>query len=367
METSDPVAVLKGFCPAENEAPLREAAAAEGWGMVVEDPASDDPVPTLLRNPKWVSPVKAVFQMIGVIPGYRELDISALFMIFLSIFFAFLIGDAGYGLLFLVISGVVKHKLKNRAEAQPGIHLLMLMSSCTVLWGALTGTWFGITPSVLPAPLQALRPDYLTGDPDRVASRIMLICFVLGTLHLSIAHVWNFIRKINRWSCLSDLGWLCSTLAMFFAVRYMVLDAAFPPVMGAVLGVGVLLIALSLVLAREFFGLVTLVLDVISNFVDIISYVRLYAVGAASFAIANAFNEMAVTAWGSHGVWIGGLLAAVTLFFGHTLNILLGAMGILVHGIRLNTLEFSGHAGVQWGGIHFKPFAQREPVEQESV
>jgi V/A-type H+-transporting ATPase subunit I len=135
-----------------------------------------------------------------------------------------------------------------------------------------------------------------------------------------------------------------------------VLGGAFPPVMAYVLGSGVVLIILSLILTREFFGLVTLVLDVINNFVDIISYVRLYAVGAASFAIANSFNTMAIDALGDKGVVVGGLIAAVAIFGGHVLNIVLGGMAILVHGIRLNTLEFSGHAGVQWAGIPFKAF-----------
>ena len=122
------------------------------------------------------------------------------------------------------------------------------------------------------------------------------------------------------------------------------------------LGLGLIFIIISLLFEKAYFGLVTLALDVISNFVDIISYVRLYAVGAASFAIANAFNTMAIEALGNSGIIIGGLIAALTLFGGHTLNILLCAMGILVHGIRLNTLEFSSHAGVQWGGIHYNPF-----------
>jgi V/A-type H+-transporting ATPase subunit I len=143
---------------------------------------------------------------------------------------------------------------------------------------------------------------------------------------------------------------------MFFAVRMMVLAKAFPTEMLYVLAVGLLLIVVSLVMEKAYFGLVTLALDVISNFVDIISYVRLYAVGAASFAIANAFNTMAIEALGSSGIIVGGLIAALALFGGHALNILLCAMGILVHGIRLNTLEFSSHAGVQWGGLHYNPF-----------
>jgi V/A-type H+-transporting ATPase subunit I len=356
MGQEEDVTYLKGFFPAEREKELRTAAAQQGWAVLVEDPTQEDPVPTLLRNPKWVKPIKAVLDVIGVSPGYHELDISALFLIFLSIFFAFLIGDAGYGLLFIALTLFGKFKLRGNEKAQPGLNLLLIMSSCTVVWGALSGSWFGITQTSLPAPLANLRLNWLTGDGDLVAQRIMLICFVLGTLHLAIAHIWNFFRKINSWACLSDLGWLCSTATMFFAVRMMVLNAAFPPVMLYVLGAGVVLIILSLVLEKEYFGLVTLVLDVINNFVDIISYVRLYAVGAASFAIANSFNTMAVEAWGSKGVVVGGLIAALCIFLGHALNIVLGGMAILVHGIRLNTLEFSSHAGVQWAGIPFKAF-----------
>jgi V/A-type H+-transporting ATPase subunit I len=368
MGATEEVWYLRGFFPAEQEKALRDEAAQNGWAVLVEEPSSGDTVPTLLRNPKWVKPIKAVLDMIGVIPGYHELDISALFLIFLSIFFAFLVGDAGYGLLFIGLTLFFKRKLRGNEAAKPGLNLLMIMSICTVVWGALTGTWFGITPDVLPAPFQHLRWNYLTGSDDRVAEHVMFICFVIGTVHLSIAHFWNLFRKINTWGALADIGWLCSTSTMFFAVCNMVLGYAFPPVMLYVLAAGVVLIILSLILEKSWFGLVTLVLDVIANFVDIISYVRLYAVGAASFAIANSFNKMAIEALGTKGIVVGGLIAALCIFGGHILNIVLGAMAILVHGIRLNTLEFSGHAGVRWAGVPFKPFMKRaEDIRPEEI
>ncbi len=77
---------------------------------------------------------------------------------------------------------------------------------------------------------------------------------------------------------------------------------------------------------------------------------------------------MAVDALGTKGVIVGGLIAALCIFGGHILNIVLGAMAILVHGIRLNTLEFSGHAGVRWAGIAFKPFSKRaEKLSPEEI
>lgn len=363
MGSEEAFIYMKGFYPADQENDILAAAQENGWGYQFEDVTDEDDAPTLLRNPKWVSPVKAVFDMIGVIPGYKELDVSALFMIFLSIFFAFLIGDAGYGLLFIGLTLFGKMKTKGNAGAQPGLNLLLLMSGFCVVFGALTGNYFGIPIEALPAPLRGLTNNYMTGktgegwNADLAANHIMFICFSIGTLHLTLAHGWNLIRKINSWAALTDLGWLCCTWSLFSVVLNMVLYIVLPGWVSAtqlpLLGLGIGLIVLSLMLTKSYFGLVTLLLDVINNFVDIISYVRLYAVGAASLAIAQAFNGMAMDI-GFSG--LGSIGAALILFAGHGLNIILGAMGVMVHGIRLNTLEFSGHAGVEWAGIHFNPF-----------
>jgi V/A-type H+/Na+-transporting ATPase subunit I len=80
-------------------------------------------------------------------------------------------------------------------------------------------------------------------------------------------------------------------------------------------------------------------------------------VGTATLAVAEAFNGMAIDV--GAGSWVGGIFAVVIIFMGHTLNILLAAMGVLVHGIRLNTLEFAGHLGLQWTGIRYLPFTQK--------
>jgi V/A-type H+-transporting ATPase subunit I len=364
MGSEQEIVYLKGFYPIDREQDLIVAAEENGWGYQLNDASADDEPPTLLRNPKWVSPVKAALDMIGVVPGYKELDVSALFLIFLSIFFAFIVGDAGYGLLFAGLTLFGKIKTKGKAAAQPGLNLLMIMSTFCIIFGALTGNYFGIALESLPAWMQALSSDYMTGkiaeggwNSDLAAKNIMFICFSIGTIHISIAHVWNFIRKINSWGCLQDLGWLTCTWMLFGVVLNMVLYIELPAWVTAaqlpMLGIGIGLIVLSLVMSKSYFGLVTLALDVINNFVDIISYVRLYAVGAASLAIAQAFNGMAFPEGEPISFTIGG---ALILFAGHALNIILAAMGVMVHGIRLNTLEFSSHAGVEWGGLHFNPF-----------
>jgi V/A-type H+-transporting ATPase subunit I len=352
MGAEGPVIYLQGFFPCEQESAVRQAADTNGWAVLVRDVADGEEPPTLLRSPKWVEPIKAVFDMIGVTPGYHEVDISSAFLVFFSLFFAMLVGDAGYGVLFIVFT--LAAKMKFRKAPQHVFNLLLITSVCTIIWGVLTGTYFGL--SDIPAPLKPLRLGWLTGEGSE--NHLMLLCFVIGAVHLTIAHAWNAIRICNTWQVLAQIGWIGSTWTMFFAARNMVLGEIFPPFMLTVLWVSIALILIFMnpvkKIKSEWFNYVILPLNIVSNFVDLVSYLRLFAVGAAGFAVANAFNQMAFEA-GSGG-FFGGLITAAILFAAHALNIMLSAMGVMVHGIRLNTLEFSGHIGVQWAGRRYAPF-----------
>ncbi len=353
------IVYLTGFCPADRLEELHAEASGAGWGVAAEEPCEDDPTPTLIRNPAWIRPIKAVFDVIGIIPGYREIDISAVFLLFFSVFFAILVGDAGYGLLFLGTTLFARSKLK-RAPAHP-FHLMGILSVCTIVWGVLTGNYFGIAG--LPAPLKGCTVEWLTRE-----SNLMILCFFVGALHLSIAHIWNALRTINSTRALAQVGWTCLAWTMYFAACSVILDRPFPKLGFYLLWPGLALVALFMTspraFKREWHEHVMLPLSVIRNFVDVVSYVRLFAVGAASLAVAMSFNEMAL-AKGINGV-VSGLVAALILVFGHLLNILLALMGILVHGVRLNTLEFSGHVGMQWSGIAYRPFARRTTQTDKS-
>ncbi|MCX5667285.1 MAG: V-type ATP synthase subunit I, partial [Candidatus Omnitrophica bacterium] len=97
-------------------------------------------------------------------------------------------------------------------------------------------------------------------------------------------------------------------------------------------------------------GLGTVALSIVNNFTDVVSYVRLFAVGLAGVAISDTVNALS-------GVFGGDnfIVKMIIIFLGHTINILLGPISVLVHGIRLNVLEFSGHAGLTWSGMPYKP------------
>lgn len=342
---------LEGFCPTAEAESLRRAAQASGWGLVIDEPAEDDRVPTLIRNPAWLRPIEAVFDLIGILPGYREIDVSLWFLLFFSLFFAMLVGDAGYGAIFLGLTLWAQRRFR---EASAHIFtLLKITSVATIVWGVLTGTYFGIPD--LPAPLAALKMPWLGNEEN-----IKELCFWIAAVHLSIAHVWNIVNLIRTPQALAQVGWLCVVWFMFFSARSVVLNLPFPSIMTWVFAAGIVLIVLFMTprksLRDEWFNHVMLPLNLVGSFVDVISYIRLYAVGTASFAIASTFNTMLAPLFDG---WLSGLLATLLLFLAHTVNIVLALMGVMVHGIRLNTLEFASHLGLQWSGIPYRPWRRK--------
>ncbi len=345
------VAYLSGYCPEDALPVLRKAAAEHGWGLRFDDPGPEDPVPTLLRNPPWIEPIKVIFRMIGIVPGYHELDISGVFLLFYSVFFAMLVSDAGYGLLFLALTLAIRAFARKAPPELP--RLLGILSVCTIIWGVLAGSYFGIPFDLLPSPLRGARIHWLAQEAN-----LMSLCFLIGSIHLTVAHAWNAWRWRKQSGALAQLGWIAITWTMYYMAHNMILGRSLPPFVGWLFLGGVAAVVLFMTPVRalksEWPSHIMLPLNIIGNFGDVVSYVRLFAVGSAGTAISMAFNEMAV---GSGIRSVGaGLSAALILFLAHALNILLCGLGVIVHGVRLNTLEFSGHLGMQWSGVNYEPF-----------
>jgi len=320
---------------------------------MITDPAAEDNVPTLLRNPSWVTMIKPVLGLLGLTPGYRELDVSMLFLIFFSIFFGILIGDAGYGLVYILITFGLQKMMKPDAEMKTTLSLFYLLGSCAIIWGILTGTFFG------QGWLRTLGFTPLVPQLND-ASVMGTFCFLLGALHLSIAHSWRAILKFPSITALADVGYICILWTAFFLARTLILGEAFPPLGIWLVIAGILLVIVftspqANVLRGIGEGLGTMALSFMNNITDVISYIRLFAVSLASLAVAETTNYLA-SGFGSGVVALAA--GVVIILFGHSLNIVLGLMSVLVHGVRLNVLEFSGHANVTWSGFEFEPLKE---------
>jgi V/A-type H+/Na+-transporting ATPase subunit I len=371
MDEAENIAYITGFVPSDSEDTLRTAASNNGWGLLFQDPDPEDAVPTKIANPRWVRTIRPIFNMLGVIPGYRERDISMWFLLFFTVFVGMIIGDAGYGaLLFLgAIYAIISGKRKT-GRVSEGVVLLTVLSLGTLGWGAITGNWFGYEKIGQLSPFSYVVIPSLNSFDPRSAQAVQSVCFILAAVHLSIAHIWNFIREIGERPAIkafAQLGWLSAVLGLYFLVVSLFIGEPMPQyaLYMIVGGIGVVFLFSGQSPEKGFFGGIgrglsnsfTIIFDGIGAFSDIISYIRLFAVGLASVAIAQAFNEMASSVATSP---VGMVLAAVILLFGHTLNLVMGGLAVVVHGVRLNLLEFSGHLGMEWTGVEYRPFAENE-------
>lgn len=353
MGQSGRISYLSGYAPFDALDKLEVVSKEQSWGIVVSDPSDEDKVPTLIRNPAWVSIISPIFKVIEVVPGYRELDISLWFLVFFSIFFGMLIGDAAYGLIFLLFTFLAQMKWGRKLKEKSIFILFYILSSSAILWGVFSGTFFG--QEWLPSAIHPLIPAL------RDHKNIQALCFLLGAAHLSIAHLWRGVIKYPSLKALSEVGWILILWAAFFLAKLLILGDNFPEFMKWFLIAGAGLVVLFTNPGKNIFkslgqGFGNLLLNLVNNFTDLVSYIRLFAVGLATVAVADSFNKMALDV-GFNSI-ATGVLTAFILLLGHTLNILLGPMSILVHGVRLNVLEFCNHLDIKWSGFAYKPLKE---------
>lgn len=353
MGQSGDIVYLAGYIPHDATEPLLRKSKQEKWGIVISDPSDEDRVPTLIRNPRWVSIIEPIFKMLEIIPGYKELDISLWFLIFFSIFFGMLIGDAGYGLIFFALTLFAQRKFGKRLPSKSIFVLFYMLSCCAIIWGALTGTFFG--QEWLPQSVKPLAP--LLRDNRNVQT----FCFFLGALHLSVAHFWRAIVKLPSVKALAEIGWTLILWGAFFLAKMLILGDTFPAFGKWFFIAGASLVVFFTSPARNVFkgigsGFGNLLLNFVNSFTDVVSYIRLFAVGLATVAIADAFNKMAMGI--GYNSLFTGIATSLILLLGHTLNIVLGPLAILVHGVRLNVLEFCSHVDIKWSGFSYKPLEE---------
>jgi V/A-type H+-transporting ATPase subunit I len=351
MQADGAVVWITGWLPADQEDELRGAARENAWGLLIRDPQEDETPPTLLRPPRLFRPVLALFKGLDISPAYTEADVSVPFFCFFAIFFAMLVGDGGYGALILIATFYARRKLP-KAPRAPFI-LMTCFAIGTIIWGTLSNTWFGTHPGF--ADNTASR---WLNHPEDGINNMMLLCFTLGLTHLSIARLWNFVILFPDTKALAELGWV-GVLAFMYCMSCGIVGIfAVPTFIYPVFAVSLVLIFLFTLKRNELktngIELGMLPLNIVSALGDIISYVRLFAVGLASVKVAENFNSMAINM--GLPLWAKILPLALILLLGHGLNLAMASLSILVHAVRLNTLEFSNHKGITWAGYAFKPF-----------
>ena len=382
MPREERLCYLTGYVPARDSKKLQAEAKKRGWAFAAGEPDDGDMPPTKIENSPIVNIIQPVFDFLGTVPHYREYDISLWFLVFFSIFFAMIFGDGGYGLILLAMAFFQAVKAKRRKlPIQAFNKLLFALGGVTTLWGLATSTWFAIPFENLPAVLRNLSIGAFNGANPDSGTNTKILCFVIGAVQLAIAHSKNIKRDFPQIKFLAQVGSLLLVVGMFNAVLNLVVDATRFPIQTwalALIGGGFLLVFvfgnwngnLLQSLAESLKSIIPTFLGTVSVFADIVSYIRLWAVGLAGLAISQTVNGMAIQLIGPVSgrivaFIIGAVMGLVLLVAGHGLNILMSVLSVVVHGMRLNMLEFSGHLGMEWSGYKYEPLS--EMAEKDTI
>jgi V/A-type H+-transporting ATPase subunit I len=347
---SDPLFALQAWAPRERHEDLCEFADRNGLAIVIAEPSADDDPPTLLHNPsKWqVGESLVKFYMT---PNYRLWDPSMVVLFSFALFFSMIISDAGYGVVMVAMLFIARKKLRGTAA---GV-LCSLLAFGTVVWGVLVGSYFGLSPSQgsFLAPLQILDLN----DMDTM----MLLSILIGAGHVILANAVTAWRQRSSPASLAPLGWI---IAISGSLLLWLGGESLSAIGWGGLGAGLGFVFLFSgagekcgFLKRVGMGFMGLT-RVTSAFGDILSYLRLFALGLASASLAVAFNDLAQTAREGLGGF-GILIALVVLVVGHTLNFVLAIVSGFVHGLRLNLIEFFNWS-VTEEGRPFEAFRKNE-------
>ncbi len=380
-DVGDGLFLLSGYVPEESVNDLKLLAKNYSFGLVLRDVDLNqgDRAPTKLKQNFISRMINPVMSFLEVTPAYHEPDISFSFFSFFTVFVAMIMSDAVYGLVIILLGLVAQIATKKFSSL---VQMLYVSGLATFIWGTASGSWFG-SQSIASMELfksysvwqLSVYPELFQHSAKEQQNFIMWLCFSLGAVHLIVAHLWRMLRELRcgELKALTNLGMIAMINGLYWVLLWMVRigdsipSQAVPSLLG---GLGVVIcfgqqergVNFFTGILRGLTGLFTTFLDTVGLFGDIMSYIRLFAVGIASFSIASSFNSMGggivSSAGGSLGVLL--LLAGVlVLLIGHVINFVLGCLSVIVHAVRLNMLEFSNHIGLEWSGHKYQPFTKR--------
>lgn len=355
---------LQGWVPVHQAEAVVQLGTDLGLALEMQDPAPEDNPPVYLENSASFAPGESLIQIYGM-PGYRTWDPSAMVFVSFVLFFGLIIADAGYGLILLILALIYRGRLVQSGKRRFWqLWLALALSAC--FYGMLMGEYFGFEP-----PATSLLEHIAILQPNlEKLNELMAFSIGIGVVHVAIA---NLISMYHRWPGASfyvHLGWVLGVLGGYSAWLFGFLT---PHPFLAHLGIWGLAAGLLLVFcfshpgsltakgfSQWFFGGLHGLTEVSKIFGDVLSYLRLFALGLSSTYLALTFNQLSqdAAAIGELGI----LFSFVILLFGHIMNFVLCLMAGTIHGLRLNFIEF-----YRWSqdpneeGQPFKPFQRYLP------
>ena len=351
--------LLEGWAPARNKLEIEAFLDSSHVYYEISDPALDDNVPIELNNKgffSWFEPICKLYML----PKYNELDLTPFFAPFFMIFFGLCLGDSGYGLLLFV--GATAYRLmakKLTPSTKSIISLIQVLATSTIFCGLLTGPFFGANIYDLDWPIvQRLKHAVLLDNND-----MFQLSLILGAIQIIFGMVLKAVNQTIQFGfkyAIATIGWIILLLSM-------AISALLPKVMPMGGTVHLVILAISGVMiflfnspGKNIFLNIGLGLWDTYNMVtgllgDVLSYVRLFALGLSGGILAGVFNSLA-KGMSPDNVILGPIVMVLIFLIGHAINIFMNVLGAMVHPMRLTFVEFFKNSGYEGGGKEYKPF-----------
>lgn len=357
--------VVEGFCPIDQTAALDTMLQEQDIYFQAEDPTEKDNTPIKLRN-NWFTRMFECFTGMYGMPTYGEFDPTPILAPFYLLFFAMCMGDAGYGLVLIAFGLLVHYKKLNISMFEGLGPIITTLGVGTAVVGLFLGTFFGIPLAQADWYPEALKGIIVQGTVMGYdAQMVLTIC--IGVFHICLAMVVKAICYTKRFGFkenISTWGWLLLVVGGLSALILLMLFNAPAEVtkwtLIGIAGVSALGIYIFNKPGRnpllnigvglwDTYNMATGLLG------DVLSYVRLYALGLAGGMLGGAFNDLGLMVLGENPTWqwVGFVLI---LLIGHVLNVAMSALGAFVHPLRLTFVEYFKNSGYEGKGVAYQPF-----------
>ena len=367
------IVMMEGWVPVENDAEIRKMLDESGVYYEIRPAEKEDNAPIKLKNGKLSRAFEMLTKMYGM-PDYGEFDPTPLLAPFYALFFGMCVGDAGYGLLLVLLGFYLKKKLSKSMAGM--MNLLITLGVATTIVGAIFNTFFGVTLTDLDLPAW-MNSLIISGKWDGTAyDKTMVIALLVGMFHICFALTVKAIGSTVRYgfkNSLSDWGWwllvggsvVVATLNYLGVIDMEVSKMAFIGI-GGVSAIGIYLLNN---IRRNIFVNVGAGLWDTYNMAtglmgDLLSYLRLYALGLAGGMLGGVFNTLGMQLRDTMGDFLFGIPGWICfgLIFvaGHGLNIALSCLSGYVHSIRLTFVEYFKNSGYDGKGTAYKPFSSNK-------
>lgn len=373
----DHLKLMVGWVPNQKKQSLIDYLDQNKIFYEVEAPKEEDSVPVEIKNDKYSSLFEPILKMYSL-PNYKDLDITPFFAPFFMLFFGLCLGDAGYGLIVLVASIILL--CKSSEKVKPYAKLGIYLGATTVVCGLLTGTFLGIDLSqqewAFLAPVKKL---FINENNYTLFgySPMMVISVIIGLVQVLLGMVLAGVKaaKLHGWKyAISKLSWVVAIITAILAFGVPACGVVLPqPVLYVLYGI----IGLSVIgiffcnspgknLFMNFgtglwdtYGMATGLLG------DLLSYIRLFALGLTGGVLGSVFNQLALQMTDSMPWGIRWLPMLLILLFGHGINFALCMISSFVHPMRLTFVEFFKNADFEGGGKAYEPFRVKEYEKAE--